>query len=317
MPEAICLGILVVDVLARPVDHWPQRGQLVLVDEVELRLGGHPANAGRDLARLGMDVAVMGCVGQDGFGDLVLEELRNEGIDTRGIWRTPAANTSTTLVMIDTSGERSFLYYCGANAQIQVEQVDMDSVKSGRLFYLGGALVMPGFDGPPQAQLMAEAQAAGLTTCMDVVWDATGRWMELLAPVLPYTDIFTPGFAEGQQITGLREPGEVAQALLDAGVKIVALTMGPEGCYVRTADTELRIPAYQVETVDGTGAGDAFTAGFIYGYLHEWDLERTTKFANALGGLATIAVGATGGVKDYQQVLSFLQESEPGYWEDI
>ena len=317
MPDAICLGILVVDVLTRPVNQWPERGQLVLVDEVEVRVGGHPANAGRDLARLGMDVAVMGCIGQDGFGDLVLQALQSDGVDTSGVYRTAAANTSTTMVMIDDSGERSFLHCYGADSQIRVEQLDMSLVRSGRLLYLGGALVMPGFDGPPQAQVMAEAQAAGLTTCMDVVWDATGRWMELLAPVLPYTDIFTPGFAEGQRITGLTEPADVAQALLDTGVKIVALTMGPEGCYVRTADEELRVPAYEVETVDGTGAGDAFTAGFIYGYLHDWDLERTTKFANALGGLATIAVGATGGIKDHQQVRRFLQEREPGSWDDI
>lgn len=317
MPEVVCLGILVVDVLARPVNQWPERGQLLLIDEVVLRLGGHPTNSGRDLARLGMDVAVMGCVGQDSFGDFVVAELQSEGIDTSGIDRTDATSTATTLVFIDDSGERSFLHCYGADSQIRVAQLDMDLIKSGRLLYLGGALVMPGFDGPPQAQVMAEAKSAGLTTCMDVVWDATGRWMELLEPVLPYTDIFTPGLAEGQQITGLTQPPEVAEALLDAGVQIVALTMGPEGCYVRTADAELRVPAYQVDTVDMTGAGDAFTAGFIYGYLHDWDLERTTKFANALGALATIAVGATGGIEGYPETLSFLRDQEPGYWDNM
>ncbi len=317
MPEVVCLGILVVDVLARPVNQWPERGQLVLVDEVGLRVGGHPANAGRDLARLGMDVAVMGCVGQDGFGDLVLAELQREGTDISGIYRTEATNTSTTLVMIDDSGERSFLHCYGADAEIRVAQLNMDLIRSGRLLYLGGALVMPGFDGPPQAEVMAEAQSAGLTTCMDVVWDAMGRWMALLEPVLPYTDIFTPALAEGQQITGLTDPPEVARALLDAGVKTVALTMGPEGCYVRTSDTELHVEAYQVKAIDGTGAGDAFTAGFIYGHLHDWDLERTTKFANALGALATIAVGATGGIEGYEETLSFLRDQEPGYWDSL
>lgn len=317
MPEVACLGILVADVLGRPVNEWPQRGRLALVDEITLGLGGCAANTATCLARLGVDVAVMGCVGEDGFGDFVVERLANEGIDTTGVYRTDAANTSVTLVMIDDAAERTFLHYPGANGQVRPERLDMDLIKSARLLYIGGALVMPGFDGPLQAQVMAEAQSAGLITYLDVVWDDTGRWMEFLAPVLLYTDIFSPSLPEGQAMSSREDPADVAQFLLDAGAKIVALTMGAEGCYVRTVDAELRVPAYAVDVIDGTGSGDAFTAGFIYGHLQGWDLERTSKFACALGALATTAVGTTAGVKDYQQVVSLLRESEPGCWDDI
>jgi len=317
MAEVVSLGILVADIWGRPVNEWPQRGRLPVVDEIGMGLGGCDANTGISLARLGVAVAVMGCVGQDGFGDFVIERLRQDAIGVNGVQRTDAAGTSATLIMIDDTGERTFIHYFGADAHVDPAQLDMVTVKRSKLLHLGGVLLMPGFDGEPQAEVLAEAKAAGVTTCVDTVWDDTGRWMTAVGPLLPHTDIFVPSLAEAQQLTELERPEDVAAALLDAGVGIVALKMGPEGSYVRTADAELRVPAYQINPVDGSGAGDAFAAGFIYGYLHDWDLERTAKFGNALGALCTTAVGTTTGIRDYQQIISFLQAQEPGYWETL
>ena len=173
---------------------------------------------------------------------------------------------------------------------------------------------MPGFDGPPQAQVMAAAQQAGATTVLDVVWDASGQWLELLAPVLDYTDIFLPSLIEARQISGRQDPADVAEFFLDRGIKIVGLTRAEEGAHVCTADRSIDVPAYQVDVVDGTGAGDAFTAGFIHGHLEGWDLERTARFASAMGALATTAVGTTTAIKSYQQVYDFLSQREPDYW---
>ena len=169
---------------------------------------------------------------------------------------------------------------------------------------------MPGFDGEPVASLLKTAQEAGVTTCVDTVWDATGRWMELMAPLFPHTDLFLPSLAEAVEITGRTEPPDVAAALLDLGVKTVALKMGEEGSYVRTADTELRVPAYDVDVIDGTGAGDAFVAGFICGHLAGWDLARTTRFANAVGALCTTGTGTTAGVSDFASTIEFLAEHD-------
>ena len=314
MADVVCLGILVADIWGRPVDEWPQRGTLGVIEEVGIGVGGCAANSGTDLARLGVDVAVMGCLGEDPFADFVLERLSGDTVDVSGITRTTAAGTSSTLVLIDSGGERTFLHYFGANAHVKTNELDMDKISGAKLLHLAGALLMPGFDGEPQAQVLAAAQAAGVRTCVDVVWDDTSRWMELVAPLLPYTDFFLPSLSEAQQLTGLKQPEDVAGALLDTGVEVVALTMGEKGCYVCAADAELRLPAYPVEVVDGTGAGDAFAAGFIYGYLQEWDLERTAKFASAMGSLATTAAGTTAGIHDYGQIIDFLQQQEAENW---
>lgn len=315
MPQVVCLGIIVVDISARPVDEMPEKGLLKMTEQVSIGLGGHATNSGRCLSKLGREVAVMGCIGDDELGDMALQELDRHEIDTTGIYRTSVTGTSATLVLIDSSGERSFIHAVGADGEIQPEQLDMDLVTSAEVFYMAGALAMPGFDGQPQAQVMAAARQAGATTVLDVIWDASGQWLDLLAPVLDYTDIFLPSLVEARQISGRQDPADVAAFFLDRGIKIVGLTRAEEGAHVCTAETSIDVPAYQVDVVDGTGAGDAFTAGFIHGYLEGWNLERTTRFASAMGALATTAVGTTTGIKSYQQVQDFLSQREPGYWE--
>ncbi len=314
MPQVVCLGIIVIDISARPVDEMPEKGLLEMTEQISIDLGGHATNSGRCLSILGVDVAVMGCVGQDELGDFAIEELNSRDVDTSGIYRTQITDTAVTLVLIDSSGERSFIHAIGANGQIRPEYLDMDLIKSPELLYMAGALAMPGFDGEPQAQVMAQAKQAGVTTVLDVVWDGTGKWLETLEPTLAYTDIFVPSVVEAREISGRQAPEDVAQFFLDQGIKIVGLTNAEQGAYVSTADMQMNVPAYEVEVVDTTGAGDAFTAGFIYGYLEGWDLERTTRFANAMGALATTAVGTTTGINSYQQVHDFLSQREPDYW---
>jgi sugar/nucleoside kinase (ribokinase family) len=90
--------------------------------------------------------------------------------------------------------------------------------------------------------------------------------------------------------------------------------MGPEGSYFRTAGEELRVPAYPVTPVDGTGAGDAFVAGFLFGWLRGWVLADTARFANAVGGLATTAAGATAGVRSYAETVESIEEWEGQPW---
>jgi len=317
MSDAVCLGALVADVWAKPVCEWPEHGRLSLVEEMGMGVGGCAANSGIALTKLGVDTSVMGKVGDDGFGRFLTTQLQAQGVDVSGIGVDAQAGTAATMVMIDEQGERSFIHAVGANATVRPAELDMDLITSAKVFDFAGTLVMPGFDGEPAAGVLKAAQQADVTTCMDTVWDATGRWMQLLAPSLPYVDIFLPSFAEAVEITGESEPHKVAQVLLDAGAKTVALKMGEQGCYIRTADEELRLPAYEVEVVDGTGAGDAFVAGFIRGLLAGWDLEHVGRFANVVGALCVTGVGTTAGVRSLQETVEFLVEREGERWREL
>jgi len=315
VPEVVCLGILVADVYGKPVDEWPERGRLSTVDDMGIGLGGCAANTGLCLVKLGTDTAIMGKVGDDGFGKFVSDTLTAAGADVRGLVVDNRPGTSATMVMIDSEGERTFLHYPGANGRLKLEDLDFEVITSCRIFHCAGALVMGDFDGEPMAECLRRAQEAGATTALDTVYNDKSGWMDKLAPCLKYTDVFLPSLAEAQKLTDETTPEAVAEKLLDCGIKTVGLKMGEHGSYIRTADVELRVPAYRMEVLDGTGAGDAFVAGFLRGILEGWDLERTTKFANAVGGLCTTGIGTTAGVRDFACTLDFLREQEPGYWQ--
>ena len=305
--DVACMGILVADVFGRPIDEWPQRGRLSLVAEMGMGVGGCASNAGIDLAKLGARVAVIGRVGKDGFGDFVRATLNASGVDTSTIVVDPEVGTSGTMVMVHGDGERSFIHYPGANARVQPGDMPDEVLQRAKIVFIAGTNVMPGFDGEPAAQVLRRAREAGATTCLDTVWDATGRWMEIISPMLPHADIFLPSLAEAAEIVKETEPAKIAEKLMAYGIKVVGLKMGEHGCYLRTADEELRLPAFRVDSIDGTGSGDAFAAGFLRGYLEGWPLERIGRFANAVGALCTTAMGTTAGVLSFDETMAFME----------
>ena len=306
----ICLGILVADIIGRPLRTVPDPGRLVLVDEMSMHTGGCAINTATALARLGLPVEVIGKVGTDSFGDFVLNALAERGISSKGVTRDRSVGTSATMVMVAPDGERSFVHFFGANAHLTLEDVDLSMVDAGSILHIAGSLLMPGIDGEPTAELLRHARAAGVTTFMDTVWDDTGRWMETLAPCLPYVDYFVPSLLEGRALTGLDDPAEVARALLAHGVKTVGLKMGVDGCLAMSAEGQVvRLPAFQVDVVDATGAGDAFAAGFIAGVWQGWELAKTARFANAVGALSVTGLGASGGVRSLSETLLFMENT--------
>jgi sugar/nucleoside kinase (ribokinase family) len=300
--DVVCIGILVADVIARPVQELP-RGRLALVEEVSLRAGGCAVNTASALVRLGVRAAVVGRVGEDALGDFLLGVLDERGVDRAGVERDPAVPTSATVVLVDEGGERTFLHLPGANGRLRPEDLEKDAAFAGRALHVGGALVLPGLDGRPTAALLAEAQQRGLLTSLDTVWDPTGHW-ERVYPSLPHLDVFAPSLAEGEAISGERGPAAVAAWLREHGVGTVAVKLGAHGCYASGPDFEGSVEAVSVASVDGTGSGDAFVAGLLYGRLAGWPLERAVRLANAVGALATTAVGAVEGLRSLDETVA-------------
>jgi len=312
LPEITCVGIVVADVVGKPIDRLPERGTLALVDRMELHSGGCAANTGISLAKLGVDTAIIGKVGRDGFGDFLTHRFESFGIDTRSVARDPEVATSATMVLAHSDGERSFLHYLGANATLRREDIDFECIRNSKILHIAGALVMPSLDGEPMAELLRDAQAAGVTTALDTVYDATGRWMELVRPSLPYVDYLLPSYEEARMLAGGREdPADIAAYLLDAGAKVVGLKLGERGSYVRSQSGEtVQLPVYPVRVVDALGAGDAYVAGLLTGVVRGWELERSVRFATAVGACCVTALGATTGVRSFEETMAFQQEQD-------
>jgi sugar/nucleoside kinase (ribokinase family) len=304
--DVVCLGILVADVVARPVDEPPPAGSLAFVEEIGLHAGGCALNAASAVAALGVETAVVGKVGADTLGDLLLRILDERQIARAGVLRDDSVSTSATVVLVDSAGERTFLHVPGANDALRLAELEPSLLYAGRALHLAGALVMESLDGEPLAGIAAEARRRGVFTSLDTVWDPSGRWQRL-EPCLPHLDLAVPSLAEGQAVSGEREPSHVAAWFRRRGVREVALTMGTLGCYAAGEDFEGHVDAPAVVAVDGTGAGDAFAAGVLYGKLAGWAFERSVRLGCAVGALATMTVGATMGDKGLAEALALAE----------
>jgi sugar/nucleoside kinase (ribokinase family) len=303
--DVVCLGIVVADTIARPVDELPAHGTLGLVNEVSLCGGGCALNTATGLVRLGRNVMLAGKVGADAPGDFLRGLAQKRGIDTSGLLQDAGVATAASVVLVDATGERTFLHSPGASRRLSSNVFPEELLFGTRILHLAGALVMPALDGAPMAALLSRAQQRGVITSLDTAFDATGTWSRV-EPCLPHLDLFSASVAEAQAISGHDDPRAMSAWFRERGVGDVTIKLGPDGCYASGDGFEGHVGPFAVEAMDGTGAGDAYLAGLLHGRLAGWPLDKAARFANAAGALATTATGATEGLRGLAEVDALM-----------
>lgn len=316
MIQVYCSGNLVADVQAKTLTQFPGVDEVAMVDEIELVLGGNAANAAVCLARMGVQTGVIGRIGDDFFGQFVRDTLADAGVDTTLMIAAQGAKTAATVAAIDPEGRRRCAHVPGATSQFTAQDFAWETLAHNRaatptsspvFLHFGSFFLLPGFNGPTTAQVLAQARHSGLQTSLDVCWDPNGRWAEEVAPCLEFCDITFPNLTEAQHITNLRDPAAMAQWFLDRGVGTAVIKLGDGGCLVKTATEHVRVPAYPVKVIDATGAGDAFAAGFLAARVWQWDLERSARFACALAGISVTGFGVATALQSPAQVLALME----------
>ena len=305
--DVIGLGILVADVIVKSVTSFPELGKLKTVDSITVSLGGCAANTAVGLSRLGFETLVMGVVGDDGFGDFIIDALTDEGIDPTGVVHIENAATSVTTVLVSPDGDRSFLHFKGANALFVSDDLDLDFLERSRHIHMAGTFLMDAFDGEDAASVLRTAKEAGLTTSLDTAWDDSGRWWGLVEPMFDYIDIFLPSVEEARMMSGEDSVREMARFFLAKGVKIVGIKQGADGGYFMREGEEIIHPALKVDVIDTTGCGDAFCAGFIAGYLDGLPMKECGRMAVTTGSLCATGIGATCALPSREQLEGKLK----------
>jgi sugar/nucleoside kinase (ribokinase family) len=299
----LCLGNVVVDVLAYPVDALPPKGGMTLVKDIRMALGGCASNTAVALAKMGTSVSLCAKVGQDPMGNFAVEELRRAGVDVAPVLRCPKTPTGATVVLVDSKAQRSFLHSVASNAELSPREVTPRLLKGFDFLHVGGYFLFPGLDGAPMGRLLKSAQQRGLVTVLDTAWDIHGRWMKALAPCLPHLDYFLPSEREVRHLVGRLSPRRAAEVFLRRGAGCVVIKMGEKGAYLRHKEGwELHQPARKTKAVDTTGAGDCFCAGFLKGLTLGFALPDCLKIACASGSLTVQVLGATSGIRSWEQV---------------
>jgi sugar/nucleoside kinase (ribokinase family) len=306
-PDVLCAGIIVADHVCTPVSHLPAAGELVLAERILLTIGGCAANVAVDLARLGLAPAVVGRVGGDVFGRVVADLLRDAGVDVSLVQVSPGSDTSQTLILNVAGEDRRFVHAFGANADFTAGDIPAERVARCQVLYLGGYLVLPGVVQDELAAVFAAARRAGARTVLDVVTPGPADYLPRLERLLPHVDVFLPNNHEAGLITGEKDPLRQAEAFRRHGVGTAIVTRGGEGTVLVNDRVRLRAGVYPVPFVDGTGGGDAFTAGYIDGMLRGLDAEGCVRVASALGASCVRAVGTTTGVFNREECDAFLR----------
>jgi sugar/nucleoside kinase (ribokinase family) len=306
MIDVIVCGSCVVDVLVRPValDAPIGGGQLVRTEPLLLTTGGIVSNAGTTLSRLGMRTAAFTYVGNDEWAGVIRSRYETEGIDTSHLMTHDSAPSSTTAVLIDPSGERSFLHAVGAPKLLNKEVflLQLDFFAKSHVMLLGYYPLLPNLQAD-LPEVLAAIRETGCMTALDSAGD--GGTMEPLADCLPHLDFYVPSFKEASHQTRETDPEKIIGAYRSAGAKgLLGVKLGTRGALLSPKAGEL-IEVAPIsppgDIVDTTGAGDCFFGGLLAGILRGLSIADAGKLAAACGACCVTGLGATTAIRGYEE----------------
>jgi len=307
--DVLCAGYIVADHVSSPIAHLPAAGELVLADRLLLTIGGCAANVAVDLVKLGVSAAVVGCVGEDVFGRIVADMLRERRVDVSALQSSPDRETSQTLIVNVAGQDRRFIHTFGANAAFRAADISLERVAKCRVLYLGGYLLMREVQADELVPVFAAARRAGAKTVLDVVTPGMADDVPRLEKILPHVDVFLPNDREAELILGEKDTLRQAERFHQMGARTAIVTMGDRGSVLVGDGVRLRAESYRVPFVDGTGGGDAFAAGYIDGMLRGLDEEGCLRIGSAVGASCVRAIGTTTGVFTRPELEPFLRDN--------
>ena len=286
------------------------------------RPGGAPANVAVAAARLGEEAAFAGSVGGDLFGDFILRALEAEGVETSAVRRCePPTRTSLAFVEIGEDGDRSFTFYRSdpaADELISPEDIS-EELLSGASFVNFGSIML--IKDPARSAVHKAAHLARdleVPTAFDVnfrehLWPSVEAAREAVDPLLDLSTIVKLGDDEVAPLLGTESMQDAAQQLLGRGVSLVLVSLGPEGAFYTTQEFSGQVPAFEVEVVDATGAGDAFLAATLVhlsenskGSFDEERVREAVRRGTAAGALACTDYGAMRALPSKSELERFM-----------
>ena len=288
MVEIIGIGALNMDRLYL-VERIAEPGEEVRIDAVSEQPGGSAANTIVGLARLGIQTGFIGMVGDDADGARLRLEMERDGVDMQGIG-IAHGRTGIAIVLVDGRGERSMYVYPGVNDTLSMTPENLSYAKSAKYLHLSSFAGENQFE--MQKSVLKESEVR-ISFAPGMLYAQKG--IDALQEIISQTGIIFLNRDEIEMLTGAGYRNG-AERLNEIGAAVVVVTLGRDGCYIRTPDAETAVPGYGARVVDTTGAGDAFCAGFLCGHLNGRPLDECGRLGNRVAARCIEAVGARAGL---------------------
>ncbi len=303
MPKILVIGSINMDMVAR-IDHIPKQGESVIGEGYSFNPGGKGANAAVAARRLGGEIVFAGCVGDDDYGKALRKVLTDEGIDDSCLQVTQEAPSGYAPILVQKDGQNGIVVFPGANMCIKEEDIPS-------MFVNGVDAVMMQLEIPKNVVLAAsrEAEKRGIPVVLDA-GPAQAFPVEDVKSLL----VLSPNETETEALTGMpvetiEQTRAAAQVLLERShAKFVVIKMGARGAYLLGGGYDEMVPAFKVQAVDPTAAGDTFTGAMTLEYLRSGDMKKAVVYGCGAGALAATKMGAQPSLPTRAEVEQFLAE---------
>jgi sugar/nucleoside kinase (ribokinase family) len=301
------LGDLIADIGMRLPKFPVQARDIHRLSYMEVGPGG-ACNVAIMAARFGVDVGALGEVGDDGFGLVVREGLRREGVDVKGLIVSKDADTPVAGVVVDEASEPGYLGYPGSLRERRLSGRWKKAIQSGQAFFADGwaeydetpAMLLAGFDA---------AREAGVPTFFDPGPgnpDIDNKWQ---LEAISKSTVVLMNRREAMRLTGLDDDEAVVRALQHLGAELILLKRGEQGLLAARAGERVQAPGLDVEAKDATGAGDSVAGAMIYGVLHDLPLQKLAVLANATGAAKVQNIGTGHNMPTLEQIAIVLGDN--------
>lgn len=296
------LGSINMDLMIRSAK-LPLPGETVIADTKVENPGGKGANQAVAAARMGADVTMIGCVGDDSFAEELVQNLKAEGIDTRHVTHKPNTTSGVAVVMVETSGENAILVVPGANALVGLTELEQ-----ARQVICESDVLLMQLEVPVETVIAAAAIAreAGVFVILDPAPAPVSFLPELLN-----VDLICPNQTEAaalleQPVSSLENVVAAIPTLAEQGPRRILVTMAEQGAVLFDGESVEIIPPFTIQAIDSTAAGDAFAAGLAVKLAEQATLREAALFASAAGAIAASGAGAQSAMPDREQIESLI-----------
>ena len=304
--EILLFGDINIDTVW-PVSEFPTPGRDAYAESVSVGIGGAVVNTAIVLDKLGLGSGLLSCVGKDIWAEKAAETLNKTGINQAYIRVKPDCTTGLIFLIVTPDGERT-MYSCrGANVQFERTDVDEAAFKDAGLLHISGYALIDSPQRDAVWRAVEYAKKYQVPISLDTGLDPAILNPKGLCRLLPELTICVTGPKETAELFNISEPEKAAEHLLSLGVKLAAIKLGEKGSFVASGKEKFLCPAFHVNAVDTTGAGDSYTAGLIFGWTKGLSLPATAILASALGALAASVYGTGLALPGKLETLEFLR----------
>ena len=307
--DIVGLGEVVVDWVAE-IPHFPSPDEKIDAISESYFSGGVTANFLVAASRLGGRCGFIGAIGDDSYGDFLIEDFKKEKIDTTMCIKKNGKKTPVNFIFV-AKGEKTIIQSPHMQTtKIEINDFDSKYIANSKLLHT--TIIHPDLT----EKAIKIAKENNVKVSIDLEAQIARRGWNNLKDFLLKADVLIPNKEGAKSITNSKTPEEAAKLLIKKGIPLVIITMGKQGALITTGNYQKLIPTYEIENIiDTTGAGDTFNGAFSVGYwVKKWDLEKSCRYANAAASLKIQKLGARTGMPNEKELMDFLKEKKESFF---